>query len=416
MRKLALLVAALLVLPPLAPAVPARAQDDAAEQAAREIADARDRANAAADAMFLAESELDALELEGQALQGRVDALQVQIGELQATVQGVAVNRYTRSGTSSLPLLTGFRSAVEQAQMSVLLNVANETSAEDFDRFDALADDLEAAEAALARSVAETEAARLEFERRREQALAEVELLKDIEAERLRDEAVREALAVEEAERRRRQEDERRRAAEEQARQQAARAPATTAPAGGGDAGGDGDGDGDGGGDSGADVAAAPASGAPTGGGQTGVAGAGGRPGAPVAGDFGATGWVCPVQGSVAFGDTWGAPRSGGRSHQGVDMIGPTGLPLVAVVDGFAQQKTNRLGGNVVWLTGADGHKYYYAHLDSWAATGAVTAGTVIGYLGDSGNAQFSVPHLHFEIHPGGGAAVNPYPTVRAHC
>ena len=97
-------------------------------------------------------------------------------------------------------------------------------------------------------------------------------------------------------------------------------------------------------------------------------------------------------------------------------MIGSRGLPILAVVDGFVQQKTNELGGNVVWLTGADGNKYYYAHLDGWEASGAVTAGTVIGYLGQTGNARFSVAHLHFEIHPGGGAAVNPYPTVRAHC
>jgi murein DD-endopeptidase MepM/ murein hydrolase activator NlpD len=122
------------------------------------------------------------------------------------------------------------------------------------------------------------------------------------------------------------------------------------------------------------------------------------------------------VNGPVGFGDTWGAPRSGGRRHQGVDMIGDRGLPLVAVVDGFVQQKTNSLGGNAVWLSGADGNKYYYAHLDSWGAAGSVTAGTVIGTLGDTGNARFSIPHLHFEIHPGGGAAVNPYPTVRAHC
>jgi murein DD-endopeptidase MepM/ murein hydrolase activator NlpD len=122
------------------------------------------------------------------------------------------------------------------------------------------------------------------------------------------------------------------------------------------------------------------------------------------------------VLGPVSFGDTWGAPRSGGRTHQGVDMIGSRGLPLIAVVDGFVSQKVNELGGNTVTLAGADGNKYYYAHLDSWAAQGVVTAGTIVGYLGQTGNAQFSVPHLHFEIHPGGGAAVNPYPTTRAHC
>jgi murein DD-endopeptidase MepM/ murein hydrolase activator NlpD len=97
-------------------------------------------------------------------------------------------------------------------------------------------------------------------------------------------------------------------------------------------------------------------------------------------------------------------------------MIAARGTPLVAVVDGFAQSKVNTLGGNTVALTGADGNRYYYAHLDSWATLGQVTAGTIIGYVGDTGNAKYSTPHLHFEIRPGGGAAVNPYATVRNRC
>jgi murein DD-endopeptidase MepM/ murein hydrolase activator NlpD len=97
-------------------------------------------------------------------------------------------------------------------------------------------------------------------------------------------------------------------------------------------------------------------------------------------------------------------------------MIGQRGIPVLAVVDGIAEPKTNALGGTTVWLTGVDGHKYYYAHLDGYAQLGSVKAGTPIGFLGQSGNAQFSIPHLHFEVHPGGGPAVNPYPTVAAHC
>ena len=97
-------------------------------------------------------------------------------------------------------------------------------------------------------------------------------------------------------------------------------------------------------------------------------------------------------------------------------MIGAMGTPLYAVVDGVAQAKSNNLGGITIWFTGTDGNKYYYAHLDRYGQLGSVAKGTVIGYIGQTGNARFSVPHLHFEIHPGGGAAVNPTSTARAHC
>ena len=404
-NPLALLVGLVLVLS-VAPTAPSFADDSDAQRAAKEIADARERANAAATAVFDAESRLDQLDIEQATLRQEVAGLQAQVDQLQRTVEAVAVNRFTRSGTTGLPLLTGFETAGDQAQMEVLLDVVNETSAEDFDTYDSLSLDLADSQRRLEQADANAVAARDELERRRDQALAEVERLKEVEAERLKDEAVRKALAVEEAERRRK--------AEAEAASTAAAAAAEAAKNNTSNNNGGGGSNESGGGDAGGDTGSGGSSGG-SGGGQTGGGGSGGDPGGG-ANDYGSAGWVCPVTGPVGFGDTWGAPRSGGRRHQGVDMIGARGLPLVAVVDGFVQQKTNSLGGNAVWLSGADGNKYYYAHLDSWGAAGSVTAGTVIGTLGDTGNARFSIPHLHFEIHPGGGAAVNPYPTVRAHC
>jgi murein DD-endopeptidase MepM/ murein hydrolase activator NlpD len=127
---------------------------------------------------------------------------------------------------------------------------------------------------------------------------------------------------------------------------------------------------------------------------------------------------VCPVQGEVDFIDSWGFPRSGGRDHKGVDMMAAAGTPTVAPVSGVVEHSSNLLGGKAWWLTGDDGHKYYGAHLsaDANVGVGWVPAGTVIGYVGSTGNAAGGDPHLHFEVHPGGGDAVNPYSFVAAAC
>jgi len=133
------------------------------------------------------------------------------------------------------------------------------------------------------------------------------------------------------------------------------------------------------------------------------------------------TGLTCPVDGAVSFTDTWGDPRSGGRTHEGVDMIAARGTPLVAIETGTIKRMGNGgLGGITIYLTGAGGDQYYYAHLDAWApglSVGqAVSVGELIGYVGNTGNAQYTVPHLHFEFHPGGGDPVNPYPLVASLC
>jgi murein DD-endopeptidase MepM/ murein hydrolase activator NlpD len=130
---------------------------------------------------------------------------------------------------------------------------------------------------------------------------------------------------------------------------------------------------------------------------------------------------VCPVNGAVSFTDTWGDPRSGGRTHKGVDMIASRGTPLVALEAGTVKRMRNGgLGGITVTLTGVSGDEYYYAHMDGWASGLSVgqslAVGGLLGYVGNTGNAQYTIPHLHFEVHPGGSAPVNPYPLVAGLC
>jgi len=129
---------------------------------------------------------------------------------------------------------------------------------------------------------------------------------------------------------------------------------------------------------------------------------------------------ACPVAGAVSFSDTWGAPRSGGRSHEGVDMISARGTPLVAVFEGTIRRISNgSLGGKSLWLRATNGDQFYYAHLDGYGDISVgqkVAEGYIVGYNGSTGNAPSWLPHLHFEFHPGGGRAVNPYPLVKSIC
>ena len=124
---------------------------------------------------------------------------------------------------------------------------------------------------------------------------------------------------------------------------------------------------------------------------------------------------VFPVPGGTYTND-WGGPRSGGRKHQGTDIFAERGTPIVAVVDGtVTKMGPQKVGGNRLWINGT----YYFAHLDSFAKglkTGSVVkAGQVIGYVGDTGDAKGTPPHLHFGYDPSGSHGQkweNPFPVL----
>lgn len=419
-----------------------------AEQAAREIQEARDRANEAADEYFKAESTLQVLEDELIALERQETILQAEVDSLRSEVEAVALSRYVSSGTAGIPLLTDVTDPQDQVQAKVYVDVLTNTGADVIDQFDAAERALRDTQDDVADRRRQVEDQRAQHAALRDAANEEVVRLRAIEEERLQDEAVQKALDAQLQKERARLEEIARLEAEAAARAQPNPGiviPETTVPpsstvptdadaaasqvAGDEPAGDDAD-DADGAAGSSNDAPAdtTPATTEPpvstlpensggsggTSGGRTGGGGAGSNPGGISTGAGYIDNIVCPMPGS-AYGDTWGAPRSGGRRHQGVDMIAPRGVPIFAVTSGYATFKFNRLGGNAVSLVGDNGNRYYYAHLDRYEGVSRrVAQGELIGYNGDTGNAIYSTPHLHFQVHPGGGQAVNPTPTVRA--
>jgi murein DD-endopeptidase MepM/ murein hydrolase activator NlpD len=138
-------------------------------------------------------------------------------------------------------------------------------------------------------------------------------------------------------------------------------------------------------------------------------------------------GYTFPVYGPVSFGDSFAAPRSDvvGGWHHGEDLFAPLGTPLLAVADGtIFSVGWNEIGGWRLWLRDQRGNQFYYAHLSAYsplAVNGrSVRAGDVVGFMGRSGDAEFSPPHLHFEIHPvsllylGYDGVIAPYPYLLA--
>lgn len=411
------------------------ASAEEARAAALEIAAARERANQAAEDYFVAGAEIDALDVRRQQLAVEVLDLEAVVVRLERALAQVAVNRYMSSGSGGIPVLTDVRQPTTQMHGDVLAQAVTESSSTVLDDYDQARAELQDARTALDAAEADVEERRAGLLDLQNEAEAEVRRLREIEEQRLHDEAVQSALAALLLEQQRQVAELERREAEaqrviEEERDAAlvgatATVPTTAVPI-------DDDGDPntppvtlppatllpvDPSGLTAADdasVGAAASVGASAGrvGGRTGAGGAGSDPRSAGIGFLDQI--ICPVQGGSPPYDSWLAPRSGGRLHQGIDLLAETGRPLVAVVSGVVTQKTNRFGGITISLMGDNGNRYYYAHMSAWEGTsGWVPQGAVIGYNGDTGNAT-GIPHLHFQIFPGNGVPVNPYPSIVA--
>jgi hypothetical protein len=126
-----------------------------------------------------------------------------------------------------------------------------------------------------------------------------------------------------------------------------------------------------------------------------------------------------PVAGPAVYSDDWHAPRYTPtfHLHQGTDIFAAFGTPVRAPFDGRLTYATEDVGGNAAYVRTSDGTIYYMCHLKAFGpppSRSVVHQGDIVGYVGDTGDAQGGAPHVHLQIHPGGGAPVNPKPYLDA--
>ena len=313
--------------------------------AADDVANAQKRANAAAQQLAQANTELAQIEDDIVKVEADQKATQDELAGLRSAVQQTVVRSYIHAGGSDLPYLLGGDLNAE-VTANALARFVTMGSFDSIDRYRALEADLESGASLLADRKAAQAAAVDQLNATRASALKEIARLQELQRKR-------EAAA-----------------AAQRARQAAAAAGSrrTSSPRGG--------------------------------------------PAPQIMGGS----WLCPVAGAHAFGNDYGDSRSGGRHHAGNDILAVRGTPIVAPVAGTVTFRSVSLGGRSFFLEGVDGNEYFGTHLSGYAGGDrTVSAGEVIGYVGDDGNAR-GTPHLHFEIHPGHHGTINPYPTLSAHC
>jgi peptidoglycan LD-endopeptidase LytH len=399
-RAVALLVGLALVAP--LTLVPVEADAQSLQEIQRQLAEAEREREGIEQRLAEATAEFDRLETRIGELEAERDDLVDEVAELRRAVGAMDVVISTRvretfkHGAALDPFAVFLGSddpsaALTRAETVQRVVAADRVRTEDLLAARAVA---AAAEDRLAERTAELEEALAAQAELGEQLQADFERIQELEArltEEEREERAR--LERERLERERREREEReRRAREAEARAAAQRAAAARTSS------------------ASTSTRSAPSAGsspraASSGGSSTGAASSGG--------------WACPLDQPRSFIDSWGAPRSGGRGHRGTDIMGPHGIPVRAITSGtWVHQSYGASAG--IWgiLRGDNGDHYWYMHLSSHTVgSGArVSAGQQIGTNGATGNAPPNAPHVHFELHPGGGGAVNPYSLLRRVC
>jgi murein DD-endopeptidase MepM/ murein hydrolase activator NlpD len=387
MKRLSRLLGGVLVVAFAIPAV-AQVTDDDIDRARQQVNRITEESADVGQQVIDAYGRQAALDQEITDLRDSIDFARLKIEETEARLEDLAVELYM--GSTSGASLSVLFSATDQeypAGIEYLRNVSG-VNEDVVGQLRTFRDELDRQTQRLDEALEEQIVLASELETLAEELQGDLVAAQAIYDDLVQQQAAEEAERQRQEEERRRQEEAARQAAEEEAANATSttRAPSGTSPTGSGDGGA-------------TTTTAAPAT--PT-------------TAAPPPSSSGSG--TCPVAGAVSFTDSWGDPRSGGRSHKGVDMIAARGTPIVAIFSGRVYRLSNSsLGGLSVYFYSDAGDLYYYAHLDAFADISpgqSVPVGYVLGYNGSSGNAPDYLPHLHFEYHPGGGSAVNPYPLV----